>query len=387
MINKNAKTKHLVLGILVVLLIVLILVLIFVPGNQTGKTIKNSEPIKIGVIDPLSGTSGYLGEYIRNALVISAEDINSKGGINGRPLQLIFEDSQGDTKTAITNYNKLTQIDQTKFVLTTLSHVVLAIAPLAEQDRIINFAVAAAAPSITNAGDYTFRHNVLPQEETDIMAHFLINKGIKKIIVIYVNTESGVSYSESFKKQYESLGGQIILQETYTKGSSDFRTILAKIKELNIKDVFGMCYPDELGTLIKQSKEFGLNLNFYSGYAAESPKLIEIAGQNANGLLVTTFFNLDSPDTLFKRYKQKYIKSYNQEPELYGSVAYDNLRILAEAMSHCKDPKDTECVKQELYKIKDFPGITGSITIDSNGDTRKEVIIKTVKDGKFVLLN
>lgn len=343
------------------------------------------EPIKIGAILPLTGNSAFYGEPIKTGMDLATEEINASGGIQGKDLQVVYEDSQADTKLGVSAYQKLANMDGIKFILSTISGPTMAIAPLAEADKNLLFAIGVAAPKLSEAGDYVFRHNLLPQTEMDTLVDFLYSKkGIKEIGILVVNAESGIGYRGLFKQAFEKVGGKIIVTEMYEKNAADYKTQIAKIKSLKVKNMIAFSYAQELGTILKQSKELNLDSQWFSFYAIEDAKMLEIAGNAAEGLIYTHFFNPASE--AMNAFKEKYFSRTNKNIDAWAALAYDNVKITAEAMKNCANPADATCVKDEFYKIKDFPGITGKITFDKNGDTSKDVIIKTVKDGKFMPL-
>lgn len=390
-------TKNRIVLILGIVIVLAIIFLFFQNYNQTGLfslnqtnqlTINNSdlEPIKIGVVLPMSGKMAYYKDYIPPAMNIAVDEINSSGGINGRTIKVLYEDSAGDSTQSVTAFNKLVQIDEVKFVFTTVSNTIMSIAPESERQKIINFGIASASPNISTAGEYTFRHNLLPQDEAEYLADFIYNKqGYKKMAFMLVNAESGVSYGSFLKSEYEKLGGEVVSYDFYEKGATDYKILLSKIKESKVTAVFSGSYPNELGIILNQKEELGLNAQFFSVYPIEVQDLLNISKENANGLIYTQFYDPKMIPKEFDPFVQKYKTATGQEPNFYSALSYDSLRVLAEAMKHCENPEDTNCVKNELYKIQNFQGVTGNISFDLNGDTKKDVFIKTIKDEKFVI--
>ncbi|MFA6268702.1 MAG: ABC transporter substrate-binding protein [archaeon] len=345
------------------------------------------ESIKLGVIIPLSGAMSYYGDYVPKGMALALDEINSSGGVRGQKLELVFEDSVGGAQAGVNAYNKLSAINDINYYIAQVSDVILGIAPIAEKEKKILVAMGSAATKISSAGDYIFRHNLLPLDETKKLADFIYNKkGIKEIAVLAVNAEAGVSYSSALKQTYEALDGKVISNEFYEKSGKDYKSVLLKLKSSGVQAVFAASYPVELGQILKQAKELDLNVQWFSMYSIEIPALLEIAGPSAEGLNYTHFYDVDSNSLKLKNFVNKYLSAYGVKPEYNAALAYDTVHVLAKAMSHCENPEDTVCVKDELYKIHDFSGITGAISFDENGDTRKEVFIKTVKDGKFVKL-
>ena len=386
--SKQTKT---IIGIIIVIAVIVIGYGIYKKSNQPISTestaIKpaSEKVIKIGAILPLSGKYSFIGEYLREGAELAKDEINSKNGINNAKLKIIYGDSQADTKIGLNSYKKLSGVDDIHIFLTTISGVTLGIAPVAEKNKDLIFSVGTASTKISDAGDYIFRHNLLPQTEAQTLAKFIYNKmKIKEIGVLFVNAASGVSYKNAFKKSFKEIGGKIKIIESHEKGATDYRTQLMKIKSSGVKGAVAFSYSNELAIILKQSKELNLDVQWFGIYDAESPKLLEIAQNAADGLIYTHYFDSTFSSPVAKKYNKNYKAIYNRNSESYAALMYDSVNVLAQAIKNCHEPSDTTCIKNELYKIKHFPGVTGDITFDANGDTKKKVIIKTVKNGKFV---
>ena len=348
--------------------------------------LQGEETIKVGAILPMTGTVAYLGQFEREGISLAVEKINEEG-INGKKLEIAYEDTGGDTKQGVSAYQKLTQVEGIKALLTTESGTTLAIAPLAEEDKAIVFSIAGASSKISNAGDFIFRHNLLPDEEAEYLASIMFNDfGHRKICMIVVNSDSGETYASNLKKTFEEKGGEVVIVEKYEKGAKDYQTQLTKVKAAEPDAVFLFGHAQETGLLLKQAEELGIkNTPWFGSFAAEEDSLIENAGDSANSLIYTNFFDANSKDPVFRAFAEKYRQRYGYAPGSFAALAYDSIMILAQALKECDNPYDTICIKDKLYKIKDFSGVTGTITFNENGDTEKEIMLKTIKDGEFVL--
>ena len=346
---------------------------------------QGEETIKIGAILPMTGTVAYLGQFESEGISLAMEKVNEEG-INGKKLEIAYEDTGGDTKQGVSAYQKLTQVEGINVLLTTESGTTLAIAPLAEEDKAIVFSVAGASSKISDAGDFIFRHNLLPDKEAEYLADVMFNDfGHSKIGMIVVNSDSGETYASNLKKAFEEKGGEVVIIEKYEKGAKDYQTQLTKVKAAEPDAVFLFGHAQETGLLLKQAEELGINIPWFGSFAAEEDSLIENAGDSANGLIYTNFFDANSKDPVFRAFAEKYQQRYGYAPGSFAALAYDNVMILAQVLKECGSPYDTVCIKDKLYKIKDFSGVTGAITFNENGDTEKEIMLKTVKNGEFVL--
>ncbi len=378
---------------LIGVILVLVLGLLIAPGsfNDEGLFVgslnsgggNNGDQVLIGAIFPLSGQLAYTGEYMLGGTEIAIKKINSLGGINGKNMRIIYEDSQSDTAPAVSSYQKISQVEGTKIYLTTLSGATMGIAPIAEKNKDVLLNIGSASTKISDAGEYVFRHNLMPKDEIIFLAGQICNNfNYKEIILLYVNAEAGVSYKKLFEQEYAKCG-KIIMEETYALTDSDFKTQLSKIKQSKAKAVLAITYSKEAGTIFNQAKELGINVQWFGVYSIEGASLIEVAGKNAEGLIYTSY-PIDANSKEYLEFKQEFINKYEKEPEAYSILAFDSVLVLAEAIKHCINPNDSVCVKNELYKIKNFKGLTGEISFDSNGDTKKTIILKTVKNGNFV---
>jgi len=369
--------KKIWIPIIVVIIIVVAIAAFYKPASK--------EAIKIGAILPLTGQIAVYGESIRAGVDLAVQEINNAKRVNNRKLEIVYEDNQGDTQMAVTAYQKLKQINGIDLYLSVPSPATLAIAPLAETAKSLIFDIGGGAPQISSAGDYIFRNNLLPATESKFLAEFLTEKmKFSHIALLVVNTDSGIGYRDEFIKNFEKLGGTITLTELYERGSSDFKSSLVKIKsEKNVDALLGISYVQEYAGILKQKKELGIDLPIFGVYTAESPQLIQVAGSVADGLIFTSAFDPDSNNEMLQEFQKKFNEKYGKKADYFAALGYDTVKIYIEAMRGCINITSS-CLKDSLYKIKDFPGVTGKTSIDVNGDTNKPVIIKIVKNGQFV---
>ena len=354
-----------------------------VQTNVNFSLVKHDRQVVVAGIFPFSGPVSYVGSYMGGGAIIASDEINSSGGINGYKLKLVFEDSQSTTTAGVTAYQKLSYMDGTKYYVTGLSGVTLGIAPLAENDEHVLLNTGSYAQAISIAGDYIFRHNILPDDELLFLADAICNKfGYKKIAIIYANNDAGISVKDVFNNYFSSCG-KIVDSEPYDLAGNDFKTELSKIKLSNPDAIFAITYSSESGLIFNQAKELNLQKQWFAISSIEGKSFLDVAGPNAEGLIYTGF-PIETASQKYVSFREKYLEKYGEEPDMLSDLTYDSIYVLAEAMKHCANPNDAICVKNELYKIKDFEGVTGNISFDENGDTRKEVILKIVRAGKFV---
>lgn len=339
--------------------------------------------VSIGAILPLSGDNAKYGKWIQEGLELGRAEINERGGVAGKRLDIIYEDDQAQAKIAASAMQKLAAIDKVPIVFGSwASSSVLAQAPIAENTKTIVMAEA-ISPQIRDAGDYVFRIQPDARLYLRELVPFVRDRlGVTRICILYVNNDFGVDQAKVFQSEFEKRGGRVLSSEGFSQGSTDLRTQLAKIQSLDPEAVFMPAYT-EAGYILKQAKELGMKQRFIASVPFENPDILKIAGSAADGVIYPHHFDPESSDPLVKEYEAKYNAKYGRDSEGFAALAYDGIRIIAETLTQCGS--DTSCIKSRLYDVKGFPGVTGPTTFDDHGDVIKPIVIKTVRQRKFAL--
>jgi len=370
---------------LALLIIAILMVIMLISGCSKMET--SLEPIKIGFIGPLTGPLAVFGEDMRGGVEVAIEEINDNGGINNRPLEVIYEDDACDSKNTVTAFSKLVNIDKVEAIIGPLcSGTVLSVAPLAEENKVIIFSPVATASSISKAGDYIFRNSISDVHQGKFLAEFLFKKyNLNNAGVIYVNNDYGIQLFDSFKRNFEGLGGNVKIAELYTDGSKDFRTNLAKIKNKNIDGLIIICGGVDGGLIAKQARELGIEVNLIGTDNFGGKEVMEVGGSAVEGTIFTTP-SLDETNPELINFNNQYISKHGKDLFLgsdnlwISANAYDATMILKVAIE--KGGCSSTEIKNYLYKIKDYQGIGGLISFDENGDVDKPLSVKIIKNGK-----
>jgi len=370
--------KKIWIGIAIVIAIALAAVLIIT------QTKKEPELIKIGIITPLTGGSAKYGEDIKRGYDLAVEEINEKGGISGRKIRLIYEDSEGKPEKAVTAAQKLIQRDKVIAILGDLwSSPTLAVAPIAEKNRVVLLSPGASSPKLTNAGDYIFRNEISEAYGAKESAGLYFNAGFRKIAIIYINNDYGIAVRDITQQVYKELGGEIVNAEAFEQDAKDFRTQLLKIKRTNPDAILIASYKESI-LILRQMREMGMGIQVLGSPLFEDPEIIEKAGDIAEGAIYSYYGTFDpkSQDARILAFIKKFKEKYGVEPEYYAPIGYDAVKIIALAIE--KRGFQPEQIKNSLYQIKNFPGLSGTTSFDKNGDVTKPIILKTIKNGQFV---
>lgn len=348
--------------------------------------VKKEKEIKIGAILPLTGGNAVYGTSIQKGIEVGLEEINKANGINGHKLVIIFEDDQADPQKSVAAYKKLTTVDKVPLLLGgVFSASTLAMAPLAEKDKVVLLSPTSSAVDITQAGDFVFR--IYPSDSYDgvFLANFA-SEGLKAktASILYMQATSISAITKVFNEKFESNGGKVLDVMGYNEGESDFKTQIAKIKKSNPDVVFIPSYLRETAIQLKQMKELGLNKPLLAVSTFNDPKIFELAGNAADGVIFSTpVFDLESEKPHIRKFIESFSSKYGEKPNIWASYGYDVVKVVSLALE--KGDNKSEAIKNELYKIKDFPGVTGNTTFDQNGDVKKELKILVARSKKFIL--
>jgi branched-chain amino acid transport system substrate-binding protein len=335
--------------------------------------------IKIGFVFPLTGNSANHGNDIMRGAYMALEDFKKNIDTTKIKIEFIVEDNFSTTKGSVSAFEKLVQLHKPWIVLGPVaSSDMLSMVPIAENNQTILFSPAASSPELSNAGKYIFRMALLAPEQTRIISRYAFDSlSAQEAGVLYMNDETGNSYMNSFVSDYTALGGKIIFKETFEKNDNDFMTHLLKIKATKIKVVFLSGVPKTVGLILKQAKELNMDVKFLSNYGSEGNDLLDIAKNAAEGFVYTSI----PIDTDFIA---RYFEQYRTAPDIGVALGYDATNIALQLMG--ENPQDKETLRNALSHLE-YSGVTGKTIILPSGDASKEVILKIVKDSKFVQLN
>ncbi len=331
---------------------------------------QQADPFTIGVMESLTGPGETYGTVASQAKHMAADEINAAGGIDGRPLEFVVEDSKCAAQDAIAAYNKLTQVDDMKIILgPSCSSAMLAVAPLAESDGVILFSGLASNPEIANAGDYIFRTQISDVQVGIVTGNTLWEDGIRTLATITETTDYAEGVRRTSVAQFEMHGGQIVAAERYQSESIDFRVHLTKLFQSN-PDAIHIAPQSEFsaGTIMKQARELGYTGPIYAETVSVGTTALDIAGDAATGMKAITA-NLD-PDNekaqqVLADFRDRY--DYVTLPWHLGS-AYDDVYIAAECLRRTGDDSDADAFRDCLYEITWSGAIGDNYSFDANGE-------------------
>jgi branched-chain amino acid transport system substrate-binding protein len=345
-------------------------------------------PIRIGAVVPLTGSLAPYGEWTQNGLELARDGLNRTRGTSGQRIELLIEDSISSPKDAVSAFRKLITVDRVPVVIGFIgSSEALACAPIANETKTVLFSSGAASPDLTAAGDYVFRNRVSGTLEVNDLARYARQKlGIKTVAIVFINTDYGKSYQQLFAQEFLRLGGKVLHMDGFDQGETDFRSQIAKLKRIaGLQAVYLPVHTKEGASFLKQSREMGLKLQFLASNAIVSPDLFTIAGDAAQGLIYSEpAYDPQAMDEPTRLFEELYARRFGVHSEMFAANAYDALRIVVLAID--RGGYNSEGIKSQLYKVKDFQGVSGNTTLDKNGDVRKPIAIRQVRGRDFITL-
>ena len=331
---------------------------------------EDDTPYRIGVMESLTGPGETYGTVANQSKQMAADEINAAGGIDGRRLELVVEDSQCSAKEAISAYRKLTDVDGIKIILgTSCSGAMLGVAPVAEAEGVILFSGLASNPDIANAGDYIFRTQISDIEVGIVTGNVLWADGIRTLATITESTDYAEGVRRNSVAQFEKRGGKVVAAEKFASDVTDFRSQLQKLFAES-PDALHLAPQSEFtaGTIIKQAREVGYEGPIYAETVSVGTTALEIAGDAATGMKAVTA-DLD-PDNekaqeVLANFRERY--NYVTLPWHLGS-AYDDVYITAECLKQTGDDQDADGFRDCMYAITWSGAIGNDYSFDEQGE-------------------
>lgn len=385
--NLYTLTHHKSL-ILLILVLAALLSACLVP-SQPATTASATEPIYIGVSGPLTGQNARYGEQWKKGFDLALDEINGAGGIKGRPLAYIFEDSQSDPKQSVVVAQKFVADPRIIVELGDFSSgASMAASPIYQRGGLVQFGFTNSHPDFTNAGgDYTWSNSVTQAQAAPALADYAVTTlGQQRLAVFYLNTDWGKTTYELFAARAQELGAEVVANEAYLAEEKDFRSALTRVRDANPEAIVLISYQADGALIVQQIRQLGLELPLIGAGSLQSPDFLKLGGADVEGVLIRGQFLPDDPRPEIKRVVDNYKAKYNETPDYFAIHAYDTLHLIAKAIELGGPTR--EGVHAALPQLKDVPSVIyGKATFDAV--TRRvqnpNFVDLQVKDGAFVL--
>jgi branched-chain amino acid transport system substrate-binding protein len=381
--------------------LLLLPVLGVLPGCDRGSSNSSSGDsgtgdIIIGQVASLTGDTATFGVSSNEGLLLALDEINAKGVLNGRKIQVKTEDDRSLPDEAKTATEKLITRDKAVAIIGEIaSSRSIAMAPVAQDNKVPMLSPGSTNPKVTEIGDYIFRACFIDPFQGTAVATFAMapkpeGLGLKKFAILYpVNSDYGMGLREFFGNAVKKAGGQIVADEAYTEKSDvDFRGQLTKIKQANPDAIFCSGYYTEAGLIAQQARELGINVPLMGGDGWDSDQTVKIGKAATNNCFFSNHYSADEDRPAVKAFVEAYRARYkNQDgspktPDAMAILGYDAMKLMADAITRAGSA-DSDKIREALAQTKNFPGASGNITIDAERNAQKPLVILEIKDGHF----
>jgi branched-chain amino acid transport system substrate-binding protein len=345
---------------------------------------------RFGLAMPLTGSQALYGQDQVKAAEWAVAEINKAGGINGKKLEMIVLDTQADPQVGIQMVNRLVSVEKVPVFVTAWSGVVKAVAPIANDNKVVELSIGANSPDVAKLGDYVY--TTFPLADVDITAvakYAVASMGKKKAAVVYINNETGVVAAEVYKKAFTAAGGEVVAYEAYDPKATDFTGALLKVRSANPDMIHLQGLVSDTPQVIAQMRQLGLAQPISSYSVAYNPKLVQQLGAAAEGVIATSLAPGVDDSEAVKTYVARWTKEVGREPNglPYTQYLYDAPYLIAAVLKSLDDKKmpiTGENFRKEMLAMKsvDTP-LTGKTTLSADHTVTKPVYLMEVKGGKW----
>ena len=348
---------------------------------------ESGDTIKVGANFELTGNVANYGNATLEGLQLAIDEANEAGGINGKKIELVSVDDKSEAAESINAATKLISDDDVKVIVgPATTGLVLAETQTATDAKVPIIAPCATSPEATvengKVKPYVFRSCFIDPQQGEVMATFAAKELKAKTAVIYVDNSSDYSknLAKVFKEKFEAAGGKVVMEEAFLQKDQDFKATLTKLKTANADVMFVPAYYEEVGKIVKQAREMGINSAILGTDGWDDTKVVDIAGADA---LNNTFFSThySEKDAEVQGFIEAYKKKYNRAPNVFAALGYDAGKMLVDALKRAGSG-DTEKIREALEATKDLKVGTGTISMDKNHNPIKTAVILEMKNGE-----
>jgi branched-chain amino acid transport system substrate-binding protein len=356
-------------------------------GSSTAASGGGGE-ILVGEYGSLTGPQATFGQSTHNGIMMAIDEFNAAGGVNGRKIKVLTEDDQSKQEEAA---NAVTKLISQQSVVAVLGEVAssasMAAGPICNSNKVPMITPSSTNEKVTKIGDYIFRMCFIDNYQGPVMANFALHDlGSKRgAILTDVKNDYSTGLTAVIEQTYQKAGVPVVGKQSYSNGDSDFRAQLTSLKASNPDVIFIPGYYTDVGQIVSQARDLGINTPFVGGDGWESPKLLEIGGKARNGCFYANHYFYGDPAPQVHQFVEKYKARFGQTPDALAALGYDAARVLADALKRAKSTKGDD-LRDAIAATKDFPGVTGNITLGPDRNPiNKKIVIEEVKNSELTL--
>lgn len=364
-------SKKIWVGIVVV---VLVTITLFIIKNDN----QHEDFIKIGAILPLSGDAATYGKALQKGMELVVIEINSGGAVLDKPIAIVYEDSGADPKTAVSAINKLINADKVPLIIGDMfSSTTLAIAPIAQKNRVVLISPTASAQAVPAVGDYIF--TIYPSDAYDgeFIGEHLVQlwPEVQRVAVVFVQAEAMITCKEAFKLAARQHV-QIVIEEVIPPESRDLSLLIPNLIKSKPDAVFVAAHMPETTLLIRQARERGMQSRFIGISTCYDPQIFELGGNVIDELVFSApYFDTENQSSKVTTFVTDFEKMYNEKPNVWAAYGSDVVKIASAAFSKASSGMP---LRDAVAETHDFDGLTGNTTFKPDRTVWKELRLMKV---------
>ncbi|NMM62573.1 ABC transporter substrate-binding protein [Clostridium sp. P21] len=358
--------------------------------KSEAKVKVDSDVVKIGVFEPMTGANAAGGQ-----LEVEGAKLANKlyPTVLGKKVELVFADNKSDKVEAASAASNLVQQERVNAIIGSWgSGNSMAAGDVVAEAKVPAVGASCTNPLVTAGNDYYFRVCFIDPFQGTVMAKYAAQKlKAKKVALLQeVSSDYSVGVCKFFTDSFKKLTGDdkaIIAKANYNTGDQDFTAQLTNIKNSNPDVIFAPGNFTEGALIVKQARQLGIKTPIIGADTWETPEFVDIGKEAVEGSVFSTFFASEKPITEeSKKFLEAYRKEYKKEPAAVSALSYDAYLVILDAIKRANST-DPVKIRDQIAKTTKFPGAAGVITIDENNNAVKDAVLKIVKDGKFTYLD
>ena len=343
-----------------------------------------AKEIKVGAVMPMSGPLAAYGQVTNLGLELAQKLQPTLA--NGDTIKIVLLDNKGDKVETATATTRLISSDKVVAILGALTSTNTAqTIAMADKKKVPVIAAVATNDKLTAKRTFANRVCFTDSFQGEVVANFAMEQGYKTAVVVIDQAQVySLGLSKAFQKAFKAKGGKIVKKIKVTSGDKDFKAVVSQIKKINPDFMFMPLYHPEASMIARQSKQLGLDKPMFSGDGVANQTFIDLGGKSVEGYMFTDFFDYTNPPSKtssdFIAFHEK--ETGKKEMNSFTALGADTYNVLIAAMNRCEDPTNSVCINNEIKKTVDFDGVSGKISINSEGNATRSAVIKEIKNAK-----
>ena len=343
--------------------------------------------IKLGVLAPLTGTNAEYGMGFQIGMEMAVERINAEGGANGYMFELVISDSKGDSRESSDLARRYADDESIYAILGDFtSGACMANAPIVDAAGIVQLSPTASSADYASMSDYCFSIMGRQDAEAPFFSEYILKKYLdaESVGLIYINSDWGQSAYDNFMAKSEEVGLNVVETVNYVQDETDFSSLITKLRAAD-PEIVAILDQGAVPQIINQIRGTGWDVQLTALGPGTSAQLIDLAGENAEGLLLTSPFFFDADDAELMEWKDEFVSRSGFEPTIHPACAYDCVYLIAQAVEQIGDGEVTRQAIRDALDGMEMTGVTGLIHFNPDGDINRQYLICGVENGEYVI--